>query len=192
MYKQIVIPLFNFIIHPEKAWKECNEEQDSDNEIFLKSYLYPVFGLIALFSFVGILLYLKKLDMQIAIKQVVKETIPYFAGFYISVFALSRWSLKFFEMKLPNPVCERFTGYASSAVYVMAMLYALFPYSLYIHILNIYTFYIVRQGAIHYIQINTKYLTKFTIFAGVLIAFTPVIIRLLLILMMQGANKFGL
>jgi hypothetical protein len=188
MYKQLVILLFNFIVRPEKTWMERNEEQDNDNENFLKNYLYPVFGIIALFSFAGILLHLKEWNIQIAMKQVIKETIPYFAGFYLSVFTLSRLSSKLFGTNLPQPVCERFTGYASAAIYVTAMIYVLFPFLPHIQIFSIYTFYIVRQGAIHYLEINNKYLTKFTIFAGVLILLTPQIIRLLLIVMIPGAK----
>jgi hypothetical protein len=188
MYKQLVILLFNFIVCPVKTWGERNEEQDSNNEHFFQSYLYPVFGIIALFSFAGILLHLKEWNVQIAIKQVIKETIPYFAGFYFSVFTLSRLSLKLFGTKLPLPVCEQFTGYASAAIYITAMIYVLFPFLPYIQILSIYTFYIVRQGAIHYLEISNKYLAKFTIFAGVLILLTPQIIRWLLIVMMPGAK----
>jgi len=180
MYKQLTILLFNFIIHPEKAWKICNEEQDTNNDNFFKGYLYPIFGMIALFSFAGILLYLKVWNVQIAIKHVIKETIPYFAGYFIAVYVLSQFSLKLFKIKLPHLVCERFTGYASAAVYVTAMIYALFPFFPFIQLLTIYTFYIVWQGAIHYLGIKNEYLTKFTIFAGILILLATLIVWLLL------------
>ena len=186
MYKQLVILLFNFIVHPEKMWMDCNEKQDSDNEIFYKGYLYPVLGIIALFSFAGILLYLKKWEVRIAIIQVIKETIPYFAGYFIAVYALSQVSLKFFKTELTQPLCERFTGYASAAVYMTAMFYALVPFFTYIQILTVYTFYIVQQGATHYLRIKKEYLTKFTIFAGIIIILVPLIIRWALLLMMPG------
>jgi len=190
MYKQLVILLFNFIIRPEKMWKDCNEEQDTDNETFFKSYLYPVFGIIALFSFAGLLLYLKKWEVRIAITQVIKEIIPYFAGFFLAAFTLSYLSLKFFKIKLTQPVCERFTGYASAAIYVIAMLYAFFPFSAYIQLLTVYTFYIVRQGAAHYLRIKSEYLTKFTIFAGIIIILAPLVIRWALLLTIPEAGKF--
>ena len=180
MYKQLTILLFNFIIHPEKTWKMCREKQDTDNDGFFKNYLYPIFGIIALFSFAGILLYLKEWNVQIAIKHVIKETVPYFAGYFIAVYALSHGSLKFFGIQPANLVCERFAGYASAAVYVIAMIYVLFPFFPFIQLLTIYTFFIVRQGAIHYLGIKNEYLTKFTIFAGILILLAPLIVWLLL------------
>lgn len=189
MYIRLFILIFNFITQPEKTWKECNEEQDTDNENFFRSYLYPILGIIALFSFIGILFYLKKWDVQIAIKQVIKETIPYFAGYFITVYALPYLSLKLFEIKLTNPICERFTGYASAALYATAMLYVLFPFFPLIQILTVYTFNIVRQGANHYLQIKEDYLIKFTIFASVLIILVPLIVRWLLIMTMQGLNN---
>jgi len=190
MYKQLVILLFNFIVRTKKAWKECSEAQDTDNAGFLKSYLYPVFGIIALFSFAGILLYLKKWDVQIAIKQVVINTVSCFAGFYIAVFALSRLSRKYFGQNLTTAVCERFTGYASAAAYVITMFYAFFPFLTYIQLLTVYTFYIVWQGSAHYLQIKNEYLTKFTIFAGIIIILAPLIMRWLLVLTIPGAGKF--
>jgi len=188
MLKQLFILLFNIIIYPEKTWKECKEEQDSDNTCFLKNYLYPVFGIIALLSFAGILFYRKEWNVQVAIKQVIKETIPYFAGYFLAVFALSRLSLKFFEIKLTDSVCERFTGYASAAIYAIAMFYAFFPFFPFVQLLTAYTFYIVWQGSIHYLQIKEEYLTKFTIFAGILIILAPLIVRWLLILTIPGTR----
>ena len=190
MYKQLVILLFSFIIRPEKAWKERNEEQDSDNAEFFKSYLYPVIGIIALFSFAGILIYLKKWDIQLAIKQVIINTVPYFAGFYIAANALPRLSRKIFEQKPSTVICERFTGYASAAIYVTAAIYAFCPFSTYIQLLTVYTFYIVWQGAAHYLQIKKEYLTKFTIFAGIIMILAPLIVRWILVLTIPGIEKF--
>ena len=190
MYKQLVILLFNFIVHPEKTWKKCNEEQDSDNAGFLKSYLYPAFGILALCSFTGILLYLKKWDVQIAIRQVIINVVSCFAGFYIVVFILSRLSRKHFGQNLAAEVCERFTGYASAAIYVTAMFYSFIPLFPFIQLLTLYTFYIVWQGSAHYLRIKNEYLTKFTIFAGIIIILAPLIIRWLLVLTIPGAGKF--
>jgi len=186
MFKQLGILLFNLIVYPENAWKSCSEEQDTDDTLFFKSYLNPILGMIALFAFVGILLYRQIWDVQIAIKQVIKETVPYFVGYYIAVFALSRLSMKFFEEELPDPICERFTGYASAAIYAVAMFHALFPAFPFVQLLTIYTFYIVWQGAIHYLQIKEDYLIKFTIFASILIILAPLIVQVLLKLTMPG------
>jgi len=189
MYKQLVILLFNLIVRPKKAWKECSKEQDTDNAGFLKSYLYPVFGIIALFSFAGILLYLKKWDVQIAIRQVIINTVSCFAGFYLAVFTLSRLGMKYFKQNLTTAVCERFTGYASAAIYVTAALYAFFSFLPVIQLFTIYTFYIVWQGGAHYLQIKNEYLTKFTIFAGIIIILAPLIMHWLLVFTIPGAGK---
>jgi hypothetical protein len=96
------------------------------------------------------------------------------------VFALSRLSRKFIGQKLVNPVCERFIGYASAAIFATEMFYVLFPFFLMIQAFTIYTFYIVHQGAVHYLGIKEQYLAKFTIFAGILIILAPLIIKCLL------------
>jgi len=186
MYKQLVILLFNLVFHPEKAWKTLSEEQDTDNALFLKSYLYPVLGIIALFSFIGILFSMQKWDAESGIKQVIKETVPFFVGYFLVVLALYRLSVKFIEEELPRSVCERFAGYASAAIYATAMFCALFPFFPFVKLLSIYTFYIVWQGAIHYLKIKEEYLAKFTIFASIIIMGVPLFVGWLLELTMPG------
>lgn len=192
MYKQLFILLFELIAYPEKTWKALAEKQDTDNENFQKGYLYPVFGIIALLSFTGILLYLEEWNVQVALKMMIRELLSYFAGYFAAVFALSRLMAKFFKQEPENALNERFVGYASAMVYACAMLYAIFPSLLFVHLFSIYTFYLVWQGAIHYLSVKEEYLTKFTIFASILIILFPLIVRLLLSLMMPGLGKITL
>jgi hypothetical protein len=191
MYKRLFILLFDLVVHPEKTWKELREEQESaNNENFYKSYLYPIIGIIALFAFLGILFSLKKVSIkigcEIALKMVIKEAVSYFAAFWIVAFCLFKIIPKYFGKEIGMPVCERFTGYASAAVYAVAMVYTLLPSLIFIQIFILYAIYTVWTGAMHYLEISEEYLIKFTIFAGSLILFSPVLIRRILSLMMPG------
>jgi hypothetical protein len=192
MYKQLFILLFKLIAYPEKTWKALAEKQDTDNENFQKSYLYPVFGIIALLSFAGILLYTKEWNVQVALKVMIRELLSYFAGYFAAVFALPRLMKIFFKQEPKNALNERFIGYASAMIYACAMLYAVFPALAFIHLFSVYTFYMVWQGGIHYLSVKEEYLTKFTIFASILIVLFPFIVRLLLSLMMPGLGKITL
>ncbi|MDR3340124.1 MAG: YIP1 family protein [Candidatus Symbiothrix sp.] len=193
MYKRLFILLFNLISHPAQSWKEQAEEQDINNENFYKSYLYPVVGTIALLSFLGNLwagmapdLAVKNIIEQ-ALKTVLREALAYFAGFYLVSYLLSLILSKYFACKPGKYICERFTGYASAVVYAVAMASALFPFLLFIrYLLMLFAAYTVWQGAIHYLRIKEEYLTKFTIFASILIVLSPLLIQRLLLLMMPG------
>ncbi|GHT10422.1 hypothetical protein FACS189432_06810 [Bacteroidia bacterium] len=186
MYKQLFILLFNLIASPVKTWEGLAEEQDTNNENFHKSYLYPIIGIIALLSFLGVLAYLKNFDLQIALKTVIKVTIVYFAGFYLEAYCLFRILPKYFGQEVKMYICERFTGYSSAVVYTVAMVAALFPALFFIQIFIFYAVYLIWLGATHYLQIKEEYLTKFTIFASILILFSPLLIQWLISLLMPG------
>jgi hypothetical protein len=190
MYKQLFVLLFNLISYPIKTWGQLAEEQDTNNnEDFYKSYLYPIIGTIALLSFLGILFSGSKFDLQIALKTVIKESVAYFFGFYVASFGLSRM-IPLFEQEVKMQICERFVGYSCATIYVIAMVYdlfqVLFPTLIFAQIFIFYAAYTIWLGAIHYLKIKEEYLTKFTIFASILILFSPILIRWILSLMVPG------
>jgi hypothetical protein len=199
MYKQLFNLLFNLISVPEKTWKGLGEEsalvkfpQDIDNEKFYKSYLYPIIGIIALLSFLGVFLYERGNGLEakeisgLALKMVIRECITYFAGFYLTAYGIFAIISKYFKQEIKKQLCERFAGYSSAVTYVVAMIYALFPALFFVRIFIFYAIYTVWVGATHYLEIKEEYLTKFTIFAGILIVFSPLIIQKIFSLIMPG------
>ncbi|MDR3218652.1 MAG: YIP1 family protein [Dysgonamonadaceae bacterium] len=193
MYKRLFILFFNLISHPVQSWKEKAEEQDTNNENFYRSYLYPVVGTIALLSFIGIFFAGRAPNIEVktiieqALKAVLREALAYFAGFYVASCLLSLILSKYFACEPGKYVCERFTGYASAVVYAVAMVSALFPFLVFIrYLFMLFAAYTVWQGAIHYLRIKAEYLTKFTIFASILIVLSPLLIQRLLLVMMPG------
>jgi hypothetical protein len=192
MYKNLFILLFNLISTPGKTWKELVEEQDTNNENFYKSYLYPIIGIIALLSFFGVFFYERGNGMEakeiseLALKTVIRECLAYFAGFYLAAYGISAILSKYFKQEVKIQLCERFAGYSSAVIYVVAIIYTLFPTLFFIRISIFYAVYTVWMGAIHYLGIKEEYLTKFTIFAGILIIFSPLVIQKILSLMMPG------
>lgn len=191
MYKRLFILLYELIVHPESAWKGLSGEQDdenrnSKNEEFYKSYLYPVFGLIALFAFAGVLISLKQFDVPTALKTVIREFLTYALAFYASAWSLQKLLASYFHFPSDRFLSERFVGYASSVIYVTAFLTLLFPSFFFIQFLTLYLFYVVWQGTLVYLRLEEKIWAKFTIFAGILIIAMPELIRLIISLIMPG------
>lgn len=184
MLKQLYLLLSGLIAAPAKTWETLAGKQEPNNEHFLKSYLYPVIGIIALLSFGGVWIGTKDFQIQAALKIVIKETITYFAGFYLAVYGLFRLSGKYFELTTDLQHFERFTGYSSAAIYVVAGINVLFQSLFYIQIFILYTVYIVWHGSHFYMAVRENNLTKFTIFASAIIILSPVVVRMIMTLIM--------
>ncbi|GHU63804.1 hypothetical protein FACS1894160_1650 [Bacteroidia bacterium] len=188
MLKQLFILLYNLIASPEKTWKELSENQDMSNENYNRNYLYPIFGLIAVFAFLGIFFSTKEFSIQYALKAVIKELITYVLGYYLVVLVLFRFLFKYFNREESLLVCERFTGYSSAVIYVVAMVDSLFPSLFFLQIFVLYATYVIWHGAKYYLHFSDENQTKFTIFASLIIIIFPLIIQTFISLMMPGLD----
>lgn len=186
MYKNLFLLLYKLITQPVVAWKELSLRQDKNNEDFYKGYLFPVVGIIALLSFIGVLISVKSFDVQLALKIVIKEVMIYGGGFYFASFILSEFIFPRFDLEKNKLLAERFTGYSSSLLYVIAMIKSLFPSFFFLDIIGLYTIYILWTGIAHFLNVKEILSVKFTIFVGILILLTPFLLDFLINLLMPG------
>ena len=187
MYKQLFLLLYRLSVYPEKTWKELSGKQEEySREEFYRGYLYPLFGLIALFSFIGVFISRKEFVVDVALKMMIKDLLTYFSAFYLSSFALTKLLISVFRFPAERYVVERFTGYSSAVIYLVSILYSLFPSFFFLPILMLYTVYIIWQGAVFYLKLDESNWVKFTIFASVLIILLPKILDFIIALIMPG------
>ncbi|MDR0613775.1 MAG: hypothetical protein LBG45_09970 [Dysgonamonadaceae bacterium] len=186
MLKQLYSLLSGLILAPDKTWRTLTGKRELNNEDFYKSYLYPVVGIIALMSFIGVWTEAKDFQLQIALKIVIKETVTYFGGFYLAAYGLFRLSGKHFGLSSDFQHLERFVGYSSSAIYVVPCINVLFQSMVFYQIFILYTVYIVWHGSKIYIPVTENYLTKFTVFSSAIIILSPVVVRIIIALIMPG------
>lgn len=186
MLKQLYLLISGLLVAPEKTWRTLAGKQESNNEDFYKSYLYPIIGIIALMSFWGVWIGTKDFQLQTALKVVIKETIAYFGGFYLAAYGLFRLSGKYFGITADFQHFERLTGYSSAVIYVVACIGALFVSLFFLQIFILYTVYIVWHGSGIYMRVEENHLTKFTIFASAVIILSPVVVRMIMTLIMPG------
>ncbi|MDR0543133.1 MAG: hypothetical protein LBH19_13100 [Dysgonamonadaceae bacterium] len=188
MFKQLFVLLFKMIAESTQAWKLLSEKQDKDNEHFYRSYLFPIVGIIALLSFIGVLID-HSFDVHVlqrVLKTVIKQVIIYGGSFYIMSHILSEYVFPRFNLPKDKLHAEQFTGYGSALIYAIAMVKALFPGLFLLEILVFYTIYILWAGAVQFLKINEDQIIKFTIFAGIIILITPFLLDMLIDLLMPG------
>ncbi|MDR0507667.1 MAG: YIP1 family protein [Dysgonamonadaceae bacterium] len=186
MWKNIFILFFGLITEPTKKWDNLAEKNEKDNENFYKNYLHPVFGIIALFAFVGALFETGKFDMQIAMKAVIKQIAVYFGSFYLSLFIMSEFVMPRFKNDHKKLLTERFIGYASVLVYLVAMLRSLSPSMSPLLLIVFYSVYIIWVGAVRYLKMREEYLIKFTVVASIILLLLPISLEQLINLLMPG------
>ena len=181
--------LFRLILQPAKTWADLSEKQEDDNENFFKSYLYPILGLIALLSFAGIFISTKEFNLQLALKTVISQLLIYFAGFYLASYALSEILFRFFQREKDIKLSQRFVGYSSALIYLVSMIQSLFPAFFFLELLVFYTIYMIWIGSFIYMKIAENEQVKFTVWASVIILFSPQLIELIVYLLMPGLRS---
>lgn len=195
MFKKLFIRIYRLIAKTTPTWQEVSNEQDRKNEAFYNTYLFPVVGVIALLSFIGMMMPFKSFEISNALKTVLKQVFIVGGSFYLNTFIISRWMFPCVDITPNRTLAERFTGYASALIFALTMLKSLFPGLFFLEILSIYTFYMVWIGAIEYLKIDDEQgycfsflgkkiewaaLPVFTFLAGMLLLGMPFFLRFLI------------
>jgi len=186
MLKQLFQILYKMISRPAKGWSERAEEKPSGNEVFFKTYLYPLIGIIALLTFIGGFFTEKEFNLEAALRYTINITVTLFLGFYLASFLLSEWISRYLGLSKQPERCRRFVGYSSSLIYVLYLIKALLPHLFFLDLFLLYTVYIIWEGAGIYLKIDEKKKLSFTIGASLIILLSPYLIRLILFLTMPG------
>ena len=187
MFKRIFGLLIKIIFQPAKAWNILSQQkEDTNNDSFLKSYLYPLFGIIILLSFLGVFFNRKEFDVQDALKTTINLTVTVFLGFYLASFLLTELMARMFSRPKESRLCQRFVGYSSALVYALYMVLALFPEFFLFKISVFYSVYIVWEGATSYMNINENKKLNFTILASLIILASPYLIEAIMFMLMPG------
>ncbi len=186
MLKGLFGLLFSIIYQPSKAWNMLSEKQETDNENFFKSYFYPLLGIIALFSFLGVFFTRKEFEVQLALKNAISLLIAVYAGLYLASYLLSEFRFRYLGKEKDLKLCQRFVGYASAIVYALYLVLSFFPEFFFLKIFLLYTVYIVWEGATSYMGVEEKHKLKFTLLASVIIILCPFLIEKITFMLMPG------
>jgi hypothetical protein len=185
MFKEIFLRLIGLIFKPRETWTSAPKE-DAGHEAFLSRYIYPLIGLIALAAFAGVLFNRKEFDFVIALKSTIMESISSIGGFFLGAYLLNEIWRGLFNRPKDMKLCQYFTGYASSIMFLLKIVLSLLPEFFFLHILVLYTVYIVWEGAIPFMQVQESEQLKFTGCASAVIMLSPLVIYFMLFLLMPG------
>ncbi|MDD4728316.1 MAG: hypothetical protein PHN55_06155, partial [Dysgonamonadaceae bacterium] len=116
MIKEIVLLIIRIITTPEVSWRELSAEKNHDT--FLNRFLYPIFGVIALTSFIGGLWILPDGNLQSALKNSIINIVTVYGGYYIGSYIINE-TLPRLGIDKNEVLIQQFVGYASSLIYAL-------------------------------------------------------------------------
>ncbi len=185
MYKEIVKWVILLITQPGKAWGMLVEEQEEGDK-FLSRFVYPLLGLVTVAAFLGILFTRKEFDVQLALKAAIRALLAGFGGFYLSAYLLNEIWLGVYKRAKDLRLWQRFVGYSSSLMFTLNIVLTLLPEFFFLNIFQLYTFYIVWEGAVTYMQVDEKERVKFVGIVTAIILLIPFVIEKILFVLMPG------
>lgn len=176
MFKEIVLKIVRMITAPEESWRKLMANEN--HEAFLNRYLYPLFGIIALTSFIGGLI-VQDGDVQNALKSTIISLVTVYGGYYIGSYILNEY-LPRLGISKDEPKVQQFVGYASALIYALFIILPFFSDFFILWIFALYTAYIVYSGYGLYIIGKEETRMSFTGIATALILLTPAAINKIL------------
>ncbi len=174
MFKDIVLKIVQMITAPESSWRKLSATES--HESFINRYLHPIFGAIALTSFIGELWIAPNGSLEHALKSAIINLVTVYGGYYIGSYILNEY-LPRFGISKNEPKTQQFVGYASALMYLLYITLPFFPNFIIIQLFALYTVYIVYSGYGVYIVGKEDNRMHFTGVATTLILLTPALIK---------------
>ncbi len=178
MFVNIIQTIFFLIASPRKGWRRIIDKKIGHQD-FINNFLFPIFGFVAITTFVGGFWLIEDGDIRWALKQTIVVVTALFGGFYGASHLLNEFFPKFTLDKNLNKA-QQFTGYSSVVLYVLFFVMSLLPEYTLLWLVVIYTLYIVFIGANEFLHIAENKRMSFTVISSLLIALLPLIIKILL------------
>lgn len=177
MWRDIFKVVSDLIFASPKAWKEIDKKNYTQN-LFLNRFLHPIFGVIALASFVGGVWFTKGGNVESALKQTIVSVVAVYGGYFIATYALNELAPRF-ELKKSIFRFQKFVGYSSIVLYLLYIVIPLLSDFIILWLIALYTIHVVYNGAMYFVKVNEGKLVNFTLIAAALIILSPAAIHFL-------------
>ncbi|MCU4163577.1 YIP1 family protein [Carboxylicivirga caseinilyticus] len=144
MYKNLFNRVKDLLFKPAKAWEGIVAEQNSINDV-LMTFSLPLIGAYSLSIFLGYLLGHQELDFTIATKLAAFTFSACFLGLYLAYFILIK-VMPITVLKEDKGLAFKIIAYSSLPIYLLGIITALIPQTIFFFFLVIYAGYIIWEG----------------------------------------------
>lgn len=178
MIKSIAQIVLMLILKPQEGWQEIAHREESQEQFF-NDYLYPLFGLISITTFVGAMWMGVGGNVGYALRNVIVVLTALFGGFHIGAYVMDEIYQKYEQMRDERRI-RLFVGYASVVVYLLYLIMPLLPGVEFLWLLIAYSFYLVKEGVIHFLNIAEDNQSTFTLIGLAVVVLSPIVISVLM------------
>lgn len=172
--------LFNLLFRPAIAWKNLAQEREENNVYFHRSYLYPVLGLVSLFSFIGGLIQVGEFDVTFALQILIVQLITCLGGYYVASVVISDFIFNKYLGKKDRVLSEQFVGYSSGWIYIACVILSFGEQYIPLSAISILALMVISEGAKYFLEIKKKDQITITLSSFLIILLSTGIIGILL------------
>ena len=175
-YKELLHRVGILLSSPAKAWEDIAER--GEERLVLPAFVYPMIGLCGLSEFIGTFIgrdFLPEV-FQLALTRCCGVAVSLFIGFFLASYLMKLINLKWFDCHKSEEEIQVFVGYSLVVTFVLQIVSGLFSILIIHWILQVYTLYVVFEGARRLMKIPEYRLTMYAIIATVVILLSPTLI----------------
>lgn len=175
-YKELFHRVVALLSSPAKAWEDI--EKRGEERLVLPGFVYPMIGLCGLSEFIGAFIGRDFMPdvFQVALTRSCGVAVSLFIGFFLASYLLKMMNERF-ECDKSEGDIQVFVGYSMVVTFVLQIISGLFSILIIHWILQIYTLFVVFEGARRLMKIPEHRLTMYTILATVIILLSPTVIE---------------
>lgn len=176
-YKKLFHKVIVLLSSPGKTWIEISEGGEDRN--VLGSFVYPLIGLCGLAEFIGAFLGrdITPDVFQNALRSCCALAVALFGGFFLAVYLIEAVGKRWFATAYSKSMLHTFVGYSMVVTFVLDMVSSFFPIAILHWILQLYTLFVVFEGARRYLRVPETQLNTFTLVSTLFVLLSPAVIE---------------
>jgi hypothetical protein len=152
---------------------------EDKRDVFM-TFVYPMIGLCGLSVLIGALIehgWGGPQAFQIAMTACCAVAVGWFGGYFLAAYILNEMGVKIFGLSSRLPLTQQFAGYALVVPFLLQIVIGMLPdFKIIAWLLQLYTVYVVWEGAPILMHITDNQRMKYTIFASLLLLICPQVI----------------
>ena len=175
-YKELFHRVVALLSSPAKEWEEIAKNREE--RLVLSGFVYPMIGLCGLSEFLGTFIgrdFLPEV-FQLALTRCCGVAVSLFIGFFLASYLVKLINERWFDCQKTEEEIQVFVGYSLVVTFVLQIISGLFSILIIHWILQIYTLFVVFEGARKMMNIPETSITKYTIVATLVILLSPALI----------------
>ncbi|MDR0962808.1 MAG: YIP1 family protein [Mediterranea sp.] len=179
-YKSLFNITLLLISSPQRAWEEIRLEEDRRK--VLTDFVYPMIGLCAFTSFIGLLWTMGwsgPESFQYAMTHCCAVAVSLFGGYFLAAYLINELQIRMLHQPGDMPLMQQFAGYALAVIFVLRAIIGVLPdFQIIGLLLQLYTLYVVWEGTKTLLQVGEKERFAFSLSATLILIACPIVIQL--------------